>query len=576
MTLNNRKKYAPVILFLCVLLMGACKEESLGTFIPQDPELSFTAPTINVSKTEGTYEFGITSNLPWRIKSDVSWITFTTSSGLKDGSFSFKTEKNNTTSARSATLTAWITEDYQKQIIVTQEAGDPAPDTSKHLYVKTNGTGDGTSWSKATNLTTALSMNLYDGDVIHIAAGTYVPGTAVTGGTSGSADFTFEIRNNISLIGGYPANASDGATADPKTNSTILSGDLGSGNVNHVVAVTALPVTNKKVLLRGLTIKSGNAAGTDNVLINGINYPRNFGGGIIIAQSTVELADCIISDNKSSAHAAGIYIFSSASVTISRCEVKSNVGTTITSNAGGIFINGATAYINHTSITGNIAGGVGGGIQTLGSSKLFMYNSTIANNKSGSLGTAGRAAGGIYHRNNSVGQLVNCTIFGNSGTGNGGGICTHDKAVLDIISSTISGNSSLTGGGIFNTSGCTVNLHNSIVSNNEGTIRDISGVLLKKQTIVADKVYDQDETEVAGALFNASTMLGDLADNGGYTKTCKLIGSDNPAITLGMSNTGLSILGASLNPVVKEEIIGFDQRGKNRSGKKCIGAYVIE
>ncbi|MBL7972457.1 MAG: hypothetical protein JNL03_13150 [Prolixibacteraceae bacterium] len=121
-----------------------------------------------------------------------------------------------------------------------------------------------------------------------------------------------------------------------------------------------------------------------------------------------------------------------------------------------------------------------------------------------------------------------------------------------------------------------MNLHDSIVSNNEGTIRDISGVLLKKQTIVADKVYDQDETEVAGALFNASTMLGDLADNGGYTKTCKLIGSDNPAITLGMSNTGLSILGASLNPVIKEEIIGFDQRGKNRSGKKCIGAYVIE
>ncbi|MBL7972458.1 MAG: hypothetical protein JNL03_13155 [Prolixibacteraceae bacterium] len=61
---------------------GACKEEDLGTFVLQYPELSFTAQTINVPKNRRNIRIWYYLQPAVGVKSDTSWITFTTSISL--------------------------------------------------------------------------------------------------------------------------------------------------------------------------------------------------------------------------------------------------------------------------------------------------------------------------------------------------------------------------------------------------------------------------------------------------------------------------------------------------------------
>lgn len=581
-TKNIIPLYRILFYFFIVGVFFSCKEEDLGNFTSEDPQMSVGVEEIAVPKEGGTYNIDVTSNLPWRVKADAEWVDFDNLSGLETGKFSCTVAKNIITEQRIATITAWVTKDYKKEIQIIQAAGDPPPSTKTNWYVKMNGTGDGTSWASATDIDSALELIENDGDIIHIAAGTYTPSVIVSGGDpSAEGDKTFEIKRNITVIGGYPANATEGAESDPSANITELNGKLtGGGNACHVVTVTAMVVDGQKVQLQGLMIKNGNAASSGNVLINGINYPRNYAGGLIVAKSKIELTDCIISDNKATGHGVGIYVFSSASINMEKCIIQNNLGAT--SNGGGMYLNGGEAFINNSSILNNEVDGVGGAMQVYGSSKLYIYNSTIANNVAGT-NSAGRAAGGIYLRNKSVGVLMNCTLYGNVASGNGGAISTHDNVIFDIINTTIAGNTcgvdaKYGGGGIYNYSNCTINLHNTIASGNtkDGAANDLANTISTKYTVVSDKVYDGDQIEISGVVFDPTTMLGTLSDNGGYTKTCKLEGIDNPATTYGMSTTELAVFGSLLYPIIEEDFITVDQRGVSRTGKKCIGAYVVE
>ncbi|HQO78972.1 MAG TPA: hypothetical protein PLG17_10740, partial [Thermodesulfobacteriota bacterium] len=61
--------------------------------------------------------------------------------------------------------------------------------------------GDGTSWETAfTDLQDALAAAA-DGDTIHVAQGTYVPGD--------TQNDSFVMTKNLTLLGGYPAGGGD-------------------------------------------------------------------------------------------------------------------------------------------------------------------------------------------------------------------------------------------------------------------------------------------------------------------------------------------------------------------------------
>ena len=407
--------------------------------------------------------------------------------------------------------------------------------SATNYYVTSAGinTNDGLTWVSPITLDAALALAV-DNDVISIGAGTYTPTVPITNGNAATGDVTFEIKKNISIIGGYPTIPTFGAVP-ASTNITLLDGLL---KANHIIAITAPVVSGKKVTLSNLSVTGGKSG-----------------------------------------------FYGASTITIN------TLGNTGTGNGCGIWNDASTVTLNNTTISGNQTTGTCAGIYAVNStlvSKTYMYNSSIINNTA-----PNRTA--YYGRENSEGIMVNCTVSGNTATLNSGaGIILYTnnvstKAVkFDIINSTITNNSNvgneLSGGIRVNDQYCTLNIYNSIVSGNtsgvEGSkiVGDIalfnSGTYTKTNTVITDKIYDATGAEVVGKNFDFTTMLGALSNNGGDTKTCKLLLTDetNPARTLGMSAPELTTLGGTFSPVVPESTITYDQLGNLRNGR-VIGAW---
>lgn len=432
------------------------------------------------------------------------------------------------------------------------------------IYVKTTGTSssDGITWQTATTLSNALSV-AQSGDIIHLAAGNYTPDKKVSGGSL-NEDVTFEIKSNISLTGGYPANPVNGDLPDGSS-LTVLNGNSGNTQAFHVVAITAPMEANNKVELRNLTITGGKAGANNSgsISANGISYPRYNGGGMIIGKSTVELYNCRIHNNQSLYHTPGVYVFSQAKVTFSFCTIENNTGA---ANGGGIWNDGSTVSLYNCNISNNETIGVGGGIYALNlstNSKTYMYNSTINHNKSSH-------KAGYYGREKSIAVMVNCTVYGNSTTREttgGGGISLYtnnqksNAAKLDIISSTITGNTGALndGGGIrLNDQYCKLSISNSVVSGNSNEdIALFNGASYSvRNTVISDKVYSPFGEVISGQTFDHTSMIETLADNGGYNKTCRLGGNNNPALISGMSSAELITLASTLSPAIPFTVTG--------------------
>lgn len=566
-------------LLILILTTLGCRKIDVEEFSSSDPNLSFAAETFEVSNEALEYDIEVKSNLPWRVKTDAPWISFVTENGPGDGTFKIGVARNRTTETRTAEVIAWVTDDYQKVFTITQQAGEAPPDFTQHFYVKVNGSvsADGLSWGDATTLDNALDI-ANSGDFVHIAAGTYKPGVVITNGVSADQkDYTFEIKTNLNLIGGYSANPQGAEQPNAQVNQTILSGNLGTNKVRHVITVTAIMETDKKVSLSGLIIKEGQAGGggSGNISIDGTNYSRQHGGGMIIGKSNVLIDNCQIIENSTDNHAAGMYITNSAVVTIKNSSISNNVATVAGANGGGIWNDGSTIYMYDTTVDGNRVGGVGAGVYALNTARVsytFMYNVTISNNVVGIFGNS-RAAAGYYGRERSEGVMVNCTVAGNVAQGNGAGISMYGASKLDIISSTITGNSSATASGIHNNGNNTINIYNSIVAGNSSEEQTGGNAISKRSSsIIGGSAYDEDDNIITAASFDASTMLGTLANNGGLTKTILLTGTNNPAIQYGMTALQLQLL--AINDSLDETFIMSDQTGKDRSGKTTMGAVV--
>lgn len=595
MKLKNISGFTCLLLFFSIILGGCEKAIDLESFTPKDPNMVLSTETVAAEKIEKDYQVTVTSNLPWRAKSNVDWIALdgNTDQGMteKDNTIKFKVAKNPTVQPRSGTISVWITDTYQKTITINQALGDPPPIIKRNIYVKVGATGDGSSWASPTTLSSAFALDLAEGDFIHIAAGTYAPEKEVTGGSAtAAADRTFEIKQNINVIGGYPANATVGAVANPSANLTILDGN---NTANHVVTVSAPQVANQKVSVSGVTIQKGNTSTTtSSVTINGLAYSKTNGGGVIVGRSTIEFDKCILTDNTCWAGGAAIYAFTNATVTFRNSVIKNNTTSSTGANGGGMFFEKqANLFIYDSTISANGAGSFGGALYQY-TGAFHIYNTTINGNGAGFVGstTTGKAYGAIYLREGS-GELVNCTITGNTASNIGGALGVFGTAAapsnLQIISSTITGNqvksTSALGGGVYlNAVDVTVSVYNSIISGNTrgvtgtGTVSDIEGVTnsvwTKKSSIISSQVFDFNGTVVAGATFDATTMLGPLTNNGGSLATMKLLGSGNPALTNGMSVSQLTTLGASLATPVPTTIITNDQIGSSRATKAYIGA----
>lgn len=583
-----KKIFQYLLLTAACTAFGACQDFSDDSaFTPETPELSFVEESIVAEKGTKDYELSIKSNLPWRIEADKDWVTFDPSYGQGDATITVTVAANRTLNERMATISAYVIKGENTTLPVKQAAAS-ASDLATNYYVKVDGkeTNDGLSWETATSLANAIELAM-NGDVIHVAAGSYVPSVPLTGMKT-ALDNTFEIHSNFSMIGGYPADATEGAVADPAVNETILDGNKA---VCHVVTVTATKMADMKATLNGFTIKNGSSqfSTVGSTTINGVKFYQSYGAGMFIGNATVDILNCKIIDN-TDIRMGAIRVDAGAEALFDNCLVSGNATkSTTTYNCGGLWADGCKLLrINNCTFNNNKASGVAPCIyifgDTGGKTNVLISNTTISNN-SINPEHATRNGGGIYVRENGNLVIVNSTVYGNH-AGKGGGICVYGAAKgigkVVAVSCTVTGNeiaSAKSGGGVQSWGTGSLALYNTLVSGNtgNGVTDDLAletGEYKVANSIIGDKVYNAEGGIVDGAVFDPASMLSPLNDNGGATKTCVLIGDGNPARQYGMAASDLQILGETLDPAFGSAISTVDQIGGSRTGKTVIGAVV--
>ena len=306
-------------------------------------------------------------------------------------------------------------------------------------FIKADASADakGLTWETATTLDNALKTAL-PGSVLHLAAGTYKPtvaqkymigdGDAATEAPEQEEFKSFLIDKNISIIGGYPANAATGAVADATANKTILDGD---GKAYHTVIVAAEKVDGEKVVIEGITITGSNST-KDAVGVlpcNGVNLAAQNAGGIALISSTVEMKNVTITGNKADSF-AGLYC-SGCDINMTNCKIDGNDAGT---NVGGAYFTTDTHLVmDGCSISNNTAGGLAGGLELHVPAEKAMEvefkNTHIDNN------TAVGNAGGAYLSDASGKNLMKvsftgCSFNGNSGNMGGCMVLNNTKIVF--------------------------------------------------------------------------------------------------------------------------------------------------
>lgn len=291
-------------------------------------------------------------------------------------------------------------------------------------YIKANATDaeKGITWEKPTTLDYALK-NALPGSVLHLAAGTYNPTVALkymTGDGDAATELpaqdefkSFLIEKNITIIGGYPANAATGAAADAAANKTILDG---AGKSYHTVVVSAAKVEGEKVVIEGVTISGGlnTAESAGFVPCNGVNLAATHAAGIALINTVVDLKNVTVSGNKASNN-AGLYT-AGCDINMTGCVIENNE---TTGNSGGAtFTTDTKLVMDGCSICNNTAAGFAGGAYFYAPAEKAMEvevkNSHFDNN------SATGNCGGVYVRDDSGTNLMKITFTNTTFNGNAG------------------------------------------------------------------------------------------------------------------------------------------------------------
>ena len=591
----NFRKLGTILPGLSAALMLSCSDSDTGDGPAAGDGLTVSPLTIEAVATAETYDIEIKTKAPWEAQANKDFIKVSPSWGIGNATMVITVEKNRTQEERSAVVVVWIDEENAREITITQAAGTEAPAGERKFYVTENGSTDnsGLHWDEPTTLEWALGEAVA-GEEIHIAAGTYTPTKFLTGTETSGDDNnkTFEIDKNITLIGGYPGAPEEGATADPAINKTILSGKLSeTANAYHVMVISAPLAEGESVKVKGLYIQDGVAVAKLGPTVNGEACQTRNGGGLVVQGATrAELEDCVIANNTAETHdGGGVYLKKATEVRFTRCRIRDNKTNDAGAPAAGICNDCSVVYLYDCTFENNQAGGNSAAIQAAGgggiTAETYAFNCTFNKNSSGVLGD-NRDAAGYYSLWTAKAAFVNCTFYENKVIGGQrGGALNVNSGDLDVISCTIHKNDGKsTGGGVqIRTADAKVRIYNSVIAGNIATTAGMEDIgydnesaarAVIRNSVVGTAVYDAGGSIAEGAQFDAATMFGSFGDNGGHTSTIALTGSDNPAVTGGMSASELSALAKdTLVPAADAGLVTKDQTGADRSGRQ-MGACV--
>lgn len=294
-------------------------------------------------------------------------------------------------------------------------------DAGRIRYVKPDGTGDGTSWEKASGDLQKMIDELAAVDAsgeVWVAAGEYRPTTQIIEGVQYAA--SFRMRDGIDVYGGFDdENPEDSKSKRVKgdmpwiyTNETILLGaDYENGTAtwaNNQWNVTSssrhvvwfAPMSGEEdfksvTVLDGVTIKGGAANGGEGLT----DFATDKGGGVYMGLNAT-LQNSIVTENTSKGNGGGVYV--NAGRVVSSLIYNNSAAT----DGGGVFVSGA-GLVLRSMITDNSAKNGAGVYLDKNNDEypeeyLILSTSVISNNTALENGAVYCNAGGVLLQNTIV------------------------------------------------------------------------------------------------------------------------------------------------------------------------------
>jgi hypothetical protein len=329
-------------------------------------------------------------------------------------------------------------------------------------------------------------------------------------------------------------------------NSTTISNNTGlnGGGIyaeqGSVLTVFSCTISNNSAADGGgLHIRNSQIFLNDNVILsNTATLGGGFFGHLISSASTI-LGNSIRSN--AATNGGGLYFESGGTQTIQNSDISSNSAR----YGGGLYLDQSTnAKLISSTMFANIASN-GAGAYAGAGAFLTLSSSTVANNQSNNSQGDARIGGGIYTQ--SLLNLINSTVSGNSAAGINGGMSAGgifiDELVPNgkIVNSTITNNSATgsnaVGGLGLRGNNISMPVYNTILAANQ-TLPDVSPGMLVNQS---------------NNFINGNPGLLPLANYGGPTSTHAFpCSSNSPAINAGNNSLALDENGQPLT---------LDQRG---------------
>lgn len=437
-------------------------------------------------------------------------------------------------------------------VAVELEAGYVERTLLGPTFVKSGGTGDGSSWDSPKDLAVAL-RDAMSGETILVAEGLYLPKYDRTNNrplAGHEQEATFKLKSGLTVLGGFPDDLSGTASGmrDPAVYQTVLTGDLdgddetdthgiltdvwglNGSNANHVLSayntsdllVEGITVTAGHADARGDTSAAGFLADHATFRLEDCSFIGNSGanaGGLGLLYSTAELQGCLFTANKASNEGGGAYLRYST-VSLKECRFTGNES----GEAGGAL----ESYYSDTRLedctfSDNETSGYGGAVIYYGDSihgaSAHVSGCTFDGNLSG-------YRGGALDLDQKAPVVENCTFYGNCA---GSGAALHSRCdSLDVMNCTFSGNDDAGEGETLKTFWGTTWLTNCVFwdeTTREIKFYDPDGTPIVNYCVVRDGTDGilADDPLSGDHVISADPCLGPLADNGGVTLTCVLL-----------------------------------------------------
>ena len=392
--------------------------------------------------------------------------------------------------------------------------------------VNATGANNGSSWANAyVNLQDAIN-NTPSGNTIWVAAGTYKPTLNPSSTSTNTRDYAFYLKKNLKIYGGFAGTETTLSQRNISANPVILSGDIGTvgdntDNCYHVFIMSSLP---SSAVIDGFIIRDGNANANYIASTSSNPYPTQTsyisfdsktiyqyaGGGIYVADSDVDIENCIIMENSARKFGGAGMFFgghtssSSTTATLDNCIVYNNSS----DDKGG-------GFYSWRSLDNS---------NPVGTCNPILTNVTVCYNSSDNGG------GGLFGKNADW-TIKNVLLWGNTML-NGNNVQSSTFKGSDII---------IAGSGSITSSNCMLQLANSKYNTtNSNALTSATNVL-----------YNQDPLFVSASDPDGADNVWMTLDDG------LVLSSSSPGVGAGTST------GAPSNDIT----------GKARATSPSIGAY---